>query len=199
MRSEDFDSFLELLAPNGTLLADDDDSLGGLDSRVPGATGLFRLPYTGTYTIVATSYVLREGAFTMKVEFGSEQEAPPPEAYPKQISGCPFSGQGQLTESSSAEGRRGNLYRTDAYVLQAYAGQRLDVIVSEAGFDSYLYLISPTGTVLAVNDDLIGQAGSRITEMIPVGGQWRIEVTSFAPFQSGTYKLEVMGCPAVAK
>ncbi|MGC4050930.1 MAG: S8 family serine peptidase [Paludibaculum sp.] len=199
MESADFDTYLELLGPNLNLVAYDDDSIGKTDSRIPGPTGKFTLPYSGTYTIVATSYVLHEGTFVMKVEFGGPQEAPPADALPKLITGCPYNTPGQLTDSSSADGRRGSLYRTQAYTLQAFAGQRLDITVSESDFDSFLYLISPTGTIIAANDDDAAGIGSRITETLPFGGMWRIEVTSFAPFISGNYQLQVMGCPPVTK
>lgn len=199
MESADFDTYLELLGPNLNLVAYDDDSIGKTDSRIPGPTGKFTLPYSGTYTIVATSYYLREGTFVMKVEFGGPQEAPPADVYPKHITGCPFTAPGQLTDSSSADGRRGSLYRTQAYALQAFAGQRLDISVSEADFDSFVYLISPTGGILATNDDDAAGSGSRITETLPLGGIWRIEVTSFAPFTNGNYQLQVMGCPPIPK
>ncbi|MBN9657338.1 MAG: S8 family serine peptidase [Acidobacteria bacterium] len=199
MESADFDTYLELLGPNLNLVAYDDDSIGKTDSRIPGPTGRLTLPYSGTYTIVATSYVLREGTFVLKVEFGGPQEAPPAEAFPRQITGCPYTTPGQLTESSSPDGRRGSLYRTQAYVLQAFAGQRLDIAVSEADFDSFVYLISPTGAILAANDDDASGIGSRITETLPLGGMWRIEVTSFAPFTTGNYQMQVMGCPPVTK
>ncbi|HEY3440442.1 MAG TPA: S8 family serine peptidase [Paludibaculum sp.] len=199
LRSGDFDSYLELLGPNLSLVDYDDDSLGGSDARIPGATGMLKLTDSGTYTIVATSYYLLEGGFTLVVQFGGPQEAPPADANPKQILGCPYAGQGQLTDSSLANGRRGSLYHTDAYTLQAFAGQRLDISVSDAEFDSYLYLISPTGGVLALNDDDPAGPGSRITATLPLGGMWRIEVTSFAPFVSGTYRMQVTGCPPSPK
>ena len=53
--SSDFDAFLILLAPNGTALAGDDNSAGGTNARIPGPTGGFALPTTGTYTILANS------------------------------------------------------------------------------------------------------------------------------------------------
>ncbi|QOY87064.1 S8 family serine peptidase [Paludibaculum fermentans] len=199
MESADFDTYLELLGPNLNVVAYDDDSIGKTDSRIPGPTGRLTLPYSGTYTIVATSYALHEGTFVMKVEFGGPQDPPPADVFPRQITGCPFTAPGQLTDSSSADGRRGALYRTQAYALQAFAGQRLDISVSEADFDSFVYLISPTGGILATNDDDAAGTGSRITETLPLGGTWRIEVTSFAPFITGNYQLQVMGCPPVAK
>ena len=55
LTSTSFDAFLLLLAPNGAALASDDNSAGGTNARIPGATGFFTLPTTGTYTIYANS------------------------------------------------------------------------------------------------------------------------------------------------
>lgn len=199
LTSSDFDAYLELLAPNLSFMDYDDESLGNSNARIPGPNGMLTLPYSGTYTIVATSYSLSDGGFNLKVQFGGPQEAPSAEASPRQISGCPFVIQHQLAENALVTGRRGNLYHTDAYVVQAFAGQRLDVSVTDASFDTYLYLIGPTGGVLDVNDDDPAGLGSRITATLPTGGMWRIEVTSFAPFTTGSYSLQVNGCPPSPK
>lgn len=50
--SDAFDSYLELLGPDRTLVAADDDSGGGLHARISEVL----LPATGTYTIVAGGY-----------------------------------------------------------------------------------------------------------------------------------------------
>jgi hypothetical protein len=51
-----FDTFLSLLGPDGTVIADDDDGAGdGFNSRIPFGGGFFALPASGTYTIEVTS------------------------------------------------------------------------------------------------------------------------------------------------
>ncbi|HEX8181567.1 MAG TPA: pre-peptidase C-terminal domain-containing protein [Pyrinomonadaceae bacterium] len=50
-----FDTYLFLLAPDGTVAALNDDDTGTTNSRIPTGTGSFTLPVTGTYTIEATS------------------------------------------------------------------------------------------------------------------------------------------------
>ncbi len=52
-----FDTYLTLLAPNGSALAfNDDESAGSSDSRIPPGTGYYTLPVTGTYLVEASSY-----------------------------------------------------------------------------------------------------------------------------------------------
>lgn len=53
--SSAFDAYLYLLDPGGGVIAEDDDSGEGLNSRIPSG-GFFTLPTTGTYTIEATSF-----------------------------------------------------------------------------------------------------------------------------------------------
>jgi hypothetical protein len=55
--SSAFNSFLFLLSPTGSVIAFDDNSAGGNNARIPGPAGGFSLPTTGTYTILANSFV----------------------------------------------------------------------------------------------------------------------------------------------
>ena len=55
MSSADFDTFLFLNRPDGSLLAFDDDSGGLTNSRIP-SNGFITLPTTGTYTIWANAF-----------------------------------------------------------------------------------------------------------------------------------------------
>lgn len=64
------DTYLYLFQPGGQLLAEDDDSAGNLNSRIPpDATAFIRLPATGEYVIEATTYASDEtGPFTLRIE-----------------------------------------------------------------------------------------------------------------------------------
>jgi hypothetical protein len=62
LRSEEFDTYAQLLDPQSNRLAEDDDSLGDLDSRIT-----FTLPVTGTYKIVVNNFSdeRRAGIYTL--------------------------------------------------------------------------------------------------------------------------------------
>jgi len=64
LRSEEFDTYLQLLDNTGARLAEDDDSLGDLDSRVE-----LTLPRTGMYQIVVNNFSdeRRAGVYTLTV------------------------------------------------------------------------------------------------------------------------------------
>ncbi|MEO1148066.1 MAG: PPC domain-containing protein, partial [Cyanobacteria bacterium J06638_22] len=51
MTSDDFDTYLGLLGPDGSVVAENDDSNGTTDSQITVA-----LPSSGTYTVIANSY-----------------------------------------------------------------------------------------------------------------------------------------------
>ena len=55
MSSNDFDTFLILNRPDGSILSFNDDGGGGTNSRIP-ASGFISLPVTGTYTIWANAF-----------------------------------------------------------------------------------------------------------------------------------------------
>ena len=64
LRSDDFDTYLEVLDSTGTIIGQDDDSGGNLNSRLSLA-----LPAAGTYRIVVNSagHEPRVGAYTLTV------------------------------------------------------------------------------------------------------------------------------------
>jgi hypothetical protein len=64
LRSEEFDTYVQLLDAAGNRLAEDDDSLGDLNSRV-----VFQLPATGMYQIVVNNFGdnRRSGIYTLSV------------------------------------------------------------------------------------------------------------------------------------
>jgi thiol-disulfide isomerase/thioredoxin len=68
--SDDFDAFLFLEDPAGKKLAQDDDSGGGLNSRI-----IFKAPATGAYRIISTSLKTKEtGKFVLQVAPASAEE-----------------------------------------------------------------------------------------------------------------------------
>jgi hypothetical protein len=64
MESDNIDTYLILEAPDGSVIAEDDDGGGGLNSRIR-----TQLPQTGTYTIWAGSFSgIDTGLYTLSVE-----------------------------------------------------------------------------------------------------------------------------------
>ncbi len=61
MSSVSFDTFLFLRGPDTQLVTFNDDGGGGTNSRIPAGSGFFTLPASGTYTILANSFLPEEG------------------------------------------------------------------------------------------------------------------------------------------
>lgn len=192
MEASDFEPWMELRSPNGTLLGTS-DYWDLPDARIPELAGMITLPNTGEYTVVASSWEEATGPFHVKVEFGENGGFEARPDVPVLISECPYENTGTLGDSSTDGGVRGDLYLTNSYIFRGHAGQRIEVIVDESEFDAYLYLIAPNGSIASQNDDF--SAGvSQLTGTLGSGGDWRIEVSSFSPFATGNYRLQVKGC-----
>ncbi len=189
--SRAMDPYLLFFGPGNQLLGEDDDSGGGLRARVP-ASGTLVLPLTGTYRVVVTTALPNQtGAFTMQVtlEAGSGSTA----GLPRVMEACPVEFNGELSENSSRAGRRGDLHLTDVYLFEGRIGQTIRMGLTEAGFDGVAYLIAPSGATLAREDDTVGNLPV-IEQTLPANGVYRLEITSFAPFEGGRYKLAATGC-----
>lgn len=117
---------------------------------------------------------------------------------PKVVDGCPANLEGTLSrETSSTDGRRGNLFPTDIYLISGRTGQQFVAEVPEAAFDSVLYLVSPSGSLVAVNDDTAGGPQSRIQTVMTESGYWRLEVAGYMTTSTGPYRLNLQGCTAL--
>jgi hypothetical protein len=88
----------------------------------------------------------------------------------------------------------------DQYRFTGAAGEPVRIEMSSVGittFDTYLYLIGPSGTVIAENDDI--SAGSNLNSqiplngflMLPTAGSYTIEATSYDPDTTGAYDLRL--------
>jgi hypothetical protein len=191
VNSPNTDPYIFLYGPGGIYLAEDDDSGGGLNSRIP-AAGSLVLPIEGKYRILVTTALAGQtGSFTLNLELHPAEGNPA--ALPKLITACPVEVEGELTEASSRDGRRGELYRTDVYLFQGRIGQTVRLGLLAADFDGVAYLISPTGATLAFNDDSDGNRPF-IEQLLSANGVYRLEISSFAPFGLGRYKLAGEGC-----
>jgi uncharacterized protein (TIGR03437 family) len=124
---------------------------------------------------------------------------------------CPTIGNCTLTPIGIDETRNGALTITDClspirprgdgrpfadrYTFTAAAGQPIAIALNSSDFDTYLYLLSPSGTVLAENDNAAG-TNSRILAgsgglSLPTSGTYIIEATSYSPSHAGTYALSL--------
>jgi hypothetical protein len=105
---------------------------------------------------------------------------------------------GSLTTSDGRSPIKGSSYYCDRYTFSGTAGQQVAILLTSSAFDTYLYLIGPSGSVVAQDDDGGGGWNSRIPPgsgyyTLPSSGTYTIEVTSYSPNATGSYTLSLSG------
>ncbi|MAI90232.1 PPC domain-containing protein [Ponticaulis sp.] len=178
--SSEFDTYLSLIAPDGTELENHDYSGLG-HSRLED-----RARVDGTYIVTVSSYDAGEtgGYF---VEY-SQEEGEVWGGPVTPVSPVPY-GQaiaGTLDEQDDLhiDGQ----YR-DAYAFEASEGEALIFDLFSSTFDSYLTVITPSGEEVT-NDDFNGSVDHSHVEVIAEeAGEYVVIVTSFSQDETGDYYL----------
>lgn len=186
----EFDGYLYLIGPSGQVVAYDDD-FGGTDrSRIENAI----IQETGTHQIVVTSYSQGvTGAYTLTI--GTPQDPPEPSPDVAVIIGMPTPG--ELTPDDNAmlpsiAGNRSEMgYFRDGYIFAGAPGLLVQIDTQYNGFDGYLYLIAPDGTIAGSNDDFQSTAASQISTTLEQVGNYRVVVATYSRGTSGTYTLTI--------
>jgi len=190
LTSDQFDPFLMLSGPGGFSTFNDDDPTGngGLNSRL-----ITTLPADGAYEITATSYAPGEsGDYRLSVSRPGDEVADTPT---RGDQAAPSGGRlsiGDTISGSLAPGdaRLDSGEYTDSYTFIGRRGQRVAIDAVSDEFDTYLMLSPPTGDQLD-NDDGPDGTNARLTEVLAEDGEYTIQVTSFAPGETGRYTLSV--------
>ncbi|MBN1476777.1 PPC domain-containing protein [Candidatus Sumerlaeota bacterium] len=203
LNSENFDCYLALFGPNSEFIQDNDDFGSTRRSRVA-----LSVPSAGTYYAVVTSFSPGNGgAFTLSVtslgvgapipeDFANPwgnipMPTPPP---PEPIEGTAYQGTLDPTDTVPVQGldyRADPQYYRDVYPGYLSQGQMISIdLVSD--FDGYLYLIGPSGQIIAQDDDFMDTRTSRIEDaVITETGNHQIVVTSYSGNTTGTYTLTI--------
>lgn len=102
---------------------------------------------------------------------------------------------GSLATTDSWSLFKGTGYYADRYTFNATAGTQVSISLSSKAFDTYLYLKSPNGTLVAYDDSSGDEWDSLIPSKgfysLPHTGTYTIEVTSFNKNSVGAYTLNV--------
>jgi hypothetical protein len=206
MSSNNFDTYLYLLRPDGTVLAENDDidtssNPPNLNSRIP-PNGFVTLPFTGAYSILATSFAPESrGAYTLTLTGGVVCSFTPI-AYGETKTGT--LSPGDCTNSIDQDGTP-----VDYYTFQGTAGQQVSITMTATGdgnVNPFLYLLLPNGERTAQDDNGGGGTAARIPQFegfgrLPVTGTYTIVANTLAANQSGSYNLTLTkaanDCPSV--
>jgi predicted dehydrogenase len=166
------DAYLELHAPDGQILIEDDDSGSGeYDSRI----NRFRLPSDGTYTIVAKGFQYEGGSYRLSLSCNE-----------------PGGGGGSIVCGQTVDGQV-NSGDEDPWTFEGSSGGVVTIAMSETdGMDTYLELYGPDGSLLTEDDDSgRGEYDSRINRFrLPDDGTYTIVAREF-DYQGGSYRLSL--------
>ena len=178
--SADFDAYL-VLRSEAAVVDSNDDGGDGNNARI-----LAVLPSTGTYTAVVSAF--SEGRSAGRYSLALANLAAP--AGPGRTARIAIGQRlaGRLEPGDQAR-EDGNLQ--DAWEFDGRAGQDVTIEARSAAFDTYLELRDPAGTVVAENDDGLGEGtNSLIAARLPRAGRYRIVVRGYGDGASaGVYEL----------
>ncbi len=163
------DTYVELYAPDGTLLAEDDDGGEGLSALI----GEQMLYQAGNYRIVVRSYGEQLGAYRLALR--RLPLATQVITYGQTLSG-------ELTATQMR-----NYWRFDGQ-----SGEQVTIAMNGlAGLDAYLELIGPDGARLALDDDSGGDGAALIADQeLPTSGSYWIVAQGWGG-ALGSYELSL--------
>lgn len=181
LRSAAFDTYLLVVAPDGSRQENDDHDGDRERSLVS-----FNLAQDGRYRVLVTSYAKDEsGAYSLDIHQGGGDRAGPAAV--------------SAREGSRAE--RGRLERgdrtlgsgeyVDTFTFDARPGQHVTIDLASKQFDTFLVVI-PAGGDRVENDDVDDNRGhSRLELDVAEPGSHRVLVTSYAKDEIGDYELRI--------
>ncbi|WP_420477758.1 pre-peptidase C-terminal domain-containing protein [Brevundimonas sp. FT23028] len=187
-----FDPYVAITGPGGFSEFNDDDATrsGSRDSRLQ-----VTLPADGEYVISATSYEPGErGAYRLSVADGEGAGKPPtPPVHPsEQASPGGEIRIGQTIGGALSPGDEtldsGEYF--DRYTFTGRRGERVAVELTSAAFDAYTIVRTPSGEQFD-NDDGEDGTDSRQQLILPEDGEYVVQVTSYRPGETGSYRFTV--------
>jgi hypothetical protein len=194
LSSADFDTYLRVSGPGGYLLAEDDTTGDGTNSQLT-----ITLPADGTYHVGVSSYGEgSSGDYTLTIGDAAVADIAAIPATRTEAAGpattiafgTPVSG-----SLARSDGRRNGADEgayADTYRFMGRRGQRVRIDVTSDDFDP-IAVLQPPGAIDAIENDDGADVGlnSRIDDVLPADGEYRLTVTSFAPDSTGRYRVAV--------
>lgn len=198
------DGFLRLLGPDGTVLSEVDDA--PMSGSVMPSLLDFRLPASGTYTVVATRFGFQTGFSTGAYSLTLEKVGTAPDTETDQTGGTDWLDEsglpvrvGRIAYNETVSGSLDRDHFEDWYLFRGRVGDQLSVEMNagEIGdLDPFLILTDIGGRELASNDDCeAGSSAALIRDFaLPADGLYLIRATRYGfgyGATSGTYTLVI--------
>lgn len=185
MESDDFDTYLILIDPEGNRTVNDDaDQDGGTNSAID-----IIAAHTGRYTIHASSYAVGErGRYTLTIDVRDDSRPARPVQAVQPHQGHVIERAGTLRQGDE-QLRTGEYF--DRYPFEGRAGQRVTVRLESTDFNPYLILKAPSEAQQENDDHRGSRTVSQIEHTLTESGTYEVLATSFASRETGRYTLTV--------
>ena len=193
--STDFDAYLELRGPDGSVVATDDDSAGSLNARIQS----FAIPAAGTYEVQVGSFAGNaQGEYNLLLMVAMvDPSGPTPTPAPLEPTSAPATIAppvgGPIAMGDTVNGALTLDAQTQTYTFSGESGQVVTIEASSEQFDVFLTLNDEAGLVLMSDDDSGGNLNARISDFrLPVNGEYSIVVSSFSSGVTGEFTLNLL-------
>lgn len=171
LRTLDFDSYLIVQLPNGEQIENDD-----YDGSTQHSFLTFPLEQTGQYQVRVSSFLASEtGSYTLTINDGMADMQ----------TDMDLSGELSADDSVRALGQY-----VDSYEFEGRPGQRVLIDLTSDDFDTFLFLETPSGSLMN-NDDMDSTTHSQISAELTAFGTYKVTVTSFDEKETGSYQLRI--------
>ena len=190
------DSYLRLVSSSGTVLAENDDAVGTYNSQFT-----YTPTTSGTYYVAAGGYSASTGAYAVSVSGSTATPTPPtppttPTPGDDYASTTSTTGRLNVGGTSSGSIETGGDRDWFAVTLSGETAYTFRQNASTAGFDSYLRLVSSSGSVLAENDDAAGGGYNSLFTYTPTAsGTYYVAAGGYGS-SIGAYAVSVSGSTA---
>jgi hypothetical protein len=183
LRSTAFDTYLELYAPDGALLAQDDDGLGdGTNSLVTA-----HLERSGRYRLHVRAFGEKEGEGLYEIALSRPTAVGGPGKPAEIHAGDLLAGRLEPGDSTVGDGTFGDLF-----LFRPQASGEAVIDLRSSDFDAYLILQDAEGRSLLTDDDGGEGTNARITSRVNAGETYRIIANSYGGGRStGSYRISV--------
>jgi len=182
LASLDFDAYLLVLDPSGTIVLEVDDSPGA----GTGVAEVFTAAGAGSYTFVVTSFAAGEtGSYRLELTVLE------PEGVLDLVTGqIPYRGVGQLA-SPDVTTSAGQF--ADFIAIDLPAGQTFEIGYRSSDFDPYLVILDPDDIVVLEVDDSL-DAGLDVRERFTTrsAGTHLLMLTSALAGETGAYEVQLV-------
>jgi hypothetical protein len=195
LASDDFDAFLRLSDSSGKVLAEDDDTGGGLNAQIA-----YTLSSDGTYSVTATSSGGNSiGSFTLSMNSENMSAAITatviiaPAIIPSGTPSASTSGARRIEYTQQVEGRLSSDQPSVDYTFRGQSGDVIAITMASPDFDAYITLAETTGDYNLSSSYSSGANNAAVLGpyTLPDTGDYTVTATSFYGDGIGTFTLRI--------